>query len=91
MTRAEITDRLTTMRLLCRGPLSATAREQVTALLHQERTSEARELNRTARQRCGKNLATLILAGPFDGALHTVTCPMCHEERHYRAPRASDG
>lgn len=38
------------------------------------------------REPCNYNFNLTILSGPFDGKLHTYTCPRCFVEGEYTAP-----
>lgn len=49
---------------------------------------EARSLQ--TRKGCGYEYAELVIAEPFDGEEHDVTCPKCGNKSSFRAPLFAD-
>lgn len=88
MTAEDLARAVQAVRRICRGPLSAEAREAVARLLSADRAEEARELDLRRRGGCGADFNEVILAGPFDGLEHPYCCPKCGVEGTYIAPLA---
>lgn len=79
-------EHISAIKRTCRGPLSAAAREEISAALAEGDAEKAKQLDAANREHCGEDLNAVILAGDWDGQSHEAACPKCKNDFTYTAP-----
>jgi len=96
-TRAEAEAVVRSTGRTCKGVPRDAERTAARALLAEGRHEEASAMDdasyrhpaghpNAGQYACGHNINDLIVAGPFDGQSHEVTCPTCGRTMRYTAP-----